>query len=75
MHGFILLKNKISPIQITWLGYCNTTGIDQVDYIFADDNLIFEHEYNFYTEKVKKIKNIWNVHEGFNFERSEILNR
>ena len=67
-----LLKNKISPIQITWLGYCNTTGIDQVDYIFADDNLIFEHEYNFYTEKVKKIKNIWNVHEGFNFERSEI---
>ena len=67
-----LLKNKISPIQITWLGYCNTTGIDQVDYIFADDNLIFEHEYNFYTEKVKKIKNIWNAHEGFNFERSEI---
>ena len=67
-----LLKNKISPIQITWLGYCNTTGIDQVDYIFADDNLIFEHEYNFYTEKVKKIKNIWNVHEGFNFERPEI---
>ena len=67
-----LLKNKISPIQITWLGYCNTTGIDQVDYIFADDNLIFNHEYNFYAEKVKKLKNIWNVHEGFNFERSEI---
>ncbi len=67
-----LLKNKISPIQITWLGYCNTTGIDQVDYIFADDNLIFEHESNFYAEKVKKIKNIWNAHEGFNFERSEI---
>ena len=67
-----LLKNKISPIQITWLGYCNTTGIDQVDYIFADDNLIFNHEYNFYAEKVKKLKNIWNVHGGFNFERSEI---
>ena len=67
-----LLKNKISPIQITWLGYCNTTGIDQVDYIFADDNLIFNHEYNFYAEKVKKLKNIWNVHEGFNFERPEI---
>ena len=67
-----LLKNKISPIQITWLGYCNTTGIDQVDYIFADDNLIFDHEYNFYAEKVKKIKNIWNAHGGFNFERSEI---
>ena len=67
-----LLKNKISPIQITWLGYCNTTGIDQVDYIFADDNLIFNYEYNFYAEKVKKIKNIWNAHGGFNFERSEI---
>ena len=43
--------------MITWFFFyfSNTTGKDQVDYIFADDNLIFNYEYNFYAEK-KKIK-------------------
>ena len=64
-----LLKNKLSPIQITWLGYCNTTGLDQIDYLFADKNLIFTNEYKFYSEKIKNFENIWNAHAGFDIKR------
>ncbi len=66
-----LLKNKLSPIQITWLGYCNTTGLDQIDYLFADKNLIFTNEYKFYSEKIKNFENIWNAHAGFDIKRYE----
>ena len=34
-----LLKNKIAPIQVSWLGYCNTLGLEEVNYIFSDKNL------------------------------------
>ena len=39
-----LFKNRIAPIQISWLGYCNTLGLKEMDYIFADENLNFNDE-------------------------------
>ena len=67
-----LFKNRIAPIQISWLGYCNTLGLNEMDYIFADENLIFNDEEKYYTEKVIKLKNIWNTHIGFDFERAKL---
>ena len=64
-----LFKNKISPIQVSWLGYCNTTGLNEIDYIFCDPNLIFNEEEKYYSEKVKKLPEIWNSHPGFNYKR------
>ena len=66
-----ILKNKIAPIQVSWLGYCNTLGLKEIDYIFADNNLIFQNEEKYYSEKVKRFDNIWNAHEGFNFKRNK----
>jgi predicted O-linked N-acetylglucosamine transferase (SPINDLY family) len=68
----VLFKNKISPIQINWLGYCNTTGLDEMDYIFCDPNLIFGEEEKYYSEKVKRLPEIWNAHPGFNQKRKKI---
>ncbi len=68
----VLFKNRISPVQINWLGYCNTSGIKNMDYIFSDYNLIYEEEEKYYFEKVKKFKNIWNCHSGFSFNRNLI---
>ena len=71
-HRISLFKNKIAPIQISWLGYCNTSGLKEMNYIFADKNLIFKKEEKFYTEKVIKFEKIWNAHEGFEIERNKI---
>jgi protein O-GlcNAc transferase len=67
-----ILKNKVAPIQISWLGYCNTSGIDEIDYILADHNLILEEEEKFYSEKVIKLEKIWNAHEGFEIIRKKL---
>ena len=47
-----LFKNRLAPIQISWLGYCNTTGLRNMDFIISDRNLIYPNEENLYTEKI-----------------------
>ena len=68
-NRLVLFKNRIAPIQATWLGYCNTTGVDQMDYIFADKNLIMDDEVNLYSEKIIYLSGIWNTHSGLEIER------
>ena len=67
-----LFKNRIAPIQISWLGYCNTLGLNEIDYIFSDNNLIFSGEEKYYSEKVVKLDAIWSAHIGFNLPRALI---
>ena len=64
-----LFKNRLAPTQISWLGYCNTTGLNEIDYIIADPNLINKEEEDLYSEKVIFLPNIWNCHSGFNLKR------
>ena len=66
-----LLKNRIAKKQAIWMGYCNTTGIKNMDYIITDPNLIYENEKNLYSEEVIYLPEIWNCHSGFNFKRKE----
>jgi len=66
-----LLRNRVSPKQILWLGYCNTTGIKNVDYIMSDPNLIFKNEKSLYSEKIIYLPNIWNCHSGFDIKREQ----
>ena len=66
-NRFTIMKYKAAPVQMLWLGYVNTTGIDEIDYIVADPHLIYEGEKNLYTEKIIKLPNIWNCHSGINF--------
>ena len=57
-----IFKNKPAPVQISWLGYCNSTQLDEIDYIISDPYVTTKHEENFYKEKILKTQNIWNVH-------------
>lgn len=52
---------RCSPIQILWLGYNNTTGLKNMDYIIADQNLIKESELDLYSEKILFLPKIWNA--------------
>jgi len=65
-----IFNNRVCPIQISWLGYCNTMGFDSIDYILADKNLIKEDEKKYYSEKILELPDIWNVHSGFDFDRN-----
>ena len=66
-----LFKNRIAKKQAIWMGYCNTTGLKNMDYIITDPNLIYENEKDLYAEQVLYLPEIWNTHCGFDFEREE----
>ncbi len=68
-HRLSLYKNRLAPIQITWCGFQNTTGIKEMDYIIVDKNLIFEDEKKLYSEKILYMEDIWNCHSGFDIPR------
>ena len=55
------LRSRCSPVQISWLGYCNTLGIKNMDYLITDPNLIKKEEENLYSEKILYLPKIWNV--------------
>ena len=66
-----LFKNRLAPIQILWLGYNNTSGLNQMDYLIADPNLIKKNEVKLYSEKILLLPNIWNCHFGLGVFRKE----
>ena len=70
-HRLNLFKNRLAPIQISWCGYTNTTGIDEMDYLIVDKNQVNPKEESLYSEKIIYLPNIWNCHSGYNFKRSE----
>jgi len=66
-----LFKNRMAKKQVLWMGYCNTSGVRNMDYIISDPNLIYKNEKNLYSEEIIYLPEIWNCHSGFNFKRVE----
>ena len=50
---------KPAPIQVTWLGYFDTTGMNAMDYIIGDRFLIPSEEERHYTEQVLRLPNAY----------------
>ena len=61
-----LFKNRSAPIQISWIGYTNTTGLDEMDYIIVDPYVLSSDKY--YSEKLLQLPNIWSCHSAINEE-------
>ena len=64
-------KNRLAKKQVIWMGYCNTSGLSNMDYIIVDPNLVLNNEKKYYVEKVLYLPDIWNCHCGFDIERKE----
>jgi len=64
-----IFNSRVCKLQISWLGYNNTIGLNHSDYLIADKNLIFEKEKDLYKEKVIYLDEIWSSHSGLNIER------
>jgi predicted O-linked N-acetylglucosamine transferase (SPINDLY family) len=43
---------KPAPVQMTWLGYWDSTGVEQIDYILLDEMSAPEDMHNQFTEEV-----------------------
>ena len=48
-----IFLHRAAPIQINYLGYPGTMGVNSMDYIIADKTIIPDNEKKYYSEKVK----------------------
>lgn len=58
-HRLTLFARRPAAIQVTWLGYSATTGVEQMDYILGDPQVTPQTEAAQYTEK------IWQLPESY----------
>ena len=64
-NRLIVFAKKPAPIQITWLGYPNTTGLSSIDYRFTDKITDpIEKTEKFYTEKLYRLPNCFLCFKG-----------
>ena len=54
-NRLLVFARRPAPIQITWIGYEGTTGLEAIDYILGDRYTIPEGAERFYREKVLRM--------------------
>ena len=59
-NRFEIFVNRCAKFQIVWLGYNNSLGINNIDYIIADPNLVKKGEEHLYSERILLFNKIWN---------------
>ncbi len=50
-----LFAQRMAPVQVSYLGYPGTTGMAQMDYMFADEQTIPVGDESFYTERIIRL--------------------
>jgi predicted O-linked N-acetylglucosamine transferase (SPINDLY family) len=59
-----ILSNRGAPIQVSYLGYPGTMGAEFIDYILADAVVVPAGEERFYTEKVVRLPDCYQVNDA-----------
>ena len=54
-----IFANKPAPIQISWCGYLNSTGIEGIDYLIADSYAVDSNIEKKYTEQILRLPEIF----------------
>lgn len=69
-----IFANKAAPIQITWCGYLNSTGLNEIDYIIGDPYVTPKKDQYKYTEKILQMPKIWNCYSKPRYSEIKIIN-
>ena len=60
LHRLETFARKPAPVQASWLGYPNTTGLSTVDYYLADKHFLPPGEFErYFTEKLVFLPSAW----------------
>jgi protein O-GlcNAc transferase len=70
-----IFSYRAAPIQVNWLGYPGTMGINFIDYIVADKTIIPDEYQKFYSEKVATLPNTYLVDDSKRIASSRIFTR
>lgn len=54
-NRLIVFASKPAPVQVSWLGYFNTTGVKAIDYLISDETTIPPEEEQWFSEKVIRL--------------------
>ena len=55
-----IFARKPAPVQVSYLGYCGSSGIDAMDYRFSDPYLDpADADLSYYTEKTIRLRSYW----------------
>ena len=58
-HRLTIFANKPAPIQISWCGYLNSTGIEGIEYLIADSYAVDSNIEKKYTEQILRLPEIF----------------
>ncbi|MBT3305133.1 MAG: tetratricopeptide repeat protein [Alphaproteobacteria bacterium] len=50
-----IFAGRVAPIQLGWMGYCATTGLETMDYVLADATVAPEGDEALFTERVWRL--------------------
>lgn len=50
-----VFSRRAAPVQVSWLGYYNTTGISNIDYVISDETTVPTGFEKWYSEKVVRL--------------------
>ena len=62
-NRLIIFSYKPAPIQITYLGYCNTTGLKSMDYWITDSVLHPEDTFELAVEDIVRLQRCWTCYQ------------
>jgi len=58
-----IFSYKAAPIQVSYLGYPGTLGVDYMDYLIADKTLILKSSQTYYSEKIVYLPHCYQVND------------
>ena len=58
-HRLAIFANKPAPLQISWCGYLNSTGIEGIEYLIADSYAVDSNIEKKYTEQILRLPEIF----------------